>query len=76
MRTKPEYYWPIWRKLLVSVGLFIKFVYTIASILFFKFGSLFIQSWKSKVIALIFCNFIGLAYKWDYMWKENPPTHY
>lgn len=76
MRTKPQYYWPLWRKLLVSVGLIFGFAYVIAVILFIKFGSLFIKSWKGKEIAVIFCEFVGLAYKWDYMWNENPPNYY
>jgi uncharacterized protein with PQ loop repeat len=73
MNTKPQYYYPLRKKLLISVSLIIKFILNVALIWSIMFVSLFIKSLKGCETPFIFCNIVSIINEWDYMWKENPP---
>lgn len=76
METKPEYYWPIWKKLLRSAYLIAVGLGMTTVICFIKFGALFIKSWQGADVPWVMIGLMNVFFKWDAMWKEDPPSYY
>lgn len=76
MNTKPDYYWPIWKKLAKSVFLIAVGSCIVLVIYFIKFVALFKESWKGRDVPWVYVGLMNVFFHWDAMWKQFPPSHY
>jgi hypothetical protein len=75
--TKPEYYWPLHRKVVKSALLILLGLLYVFIIIWLKVGAfLGVKSYKNRYVPVLFCGLVPVFHAWDHMWKINPPSHY